>query len=145
MIAMMLPSVAPINILYSTLIRQSNREQNPAILAATFLVGYLAAWVFFSLIATVLQSLLELRGFVSPMQISLTSQIVSAGILICAGLYQLPQWRNYVCSIAEIPRNILQKSGDLAPKVLSEWGWSMALFVSGTAGLLWRYCLWGES
>ena len=91
MIAMMLPSVAPINILYSTLIRQSNREQNPAILAATFLVGYLAAWVFFSLIATVLQSLLELRGFASPMQISLTSQIVGAGILICAGLYQLPQ------------------------------------------------------
>ena len=77
----------PINILYSTLIRQSNREQNPAILAATFLVGYLAAWVFFSLIATVLQSLLELRGFVSPMQISLRSQIVSAEILICAGLY----------------------------------------------------------
>ena len=87
MIAMMLPSVAPINILYSTLIRQSNREQNPAILAATFLVGYLAAWVFFSLIATVLQSLLKLRGFVSPMQISLTSQIFGAGILICAGLY----------------------------------------------------------
>ena len=91
MIAMMLPSVAPINILYSTLIRQSNREQNPAILAATFLVGYLAAWVFFSLIATVLQSLLELRGFVSPMQISLTIQLVGAGILICAGLYRLPQ------------------------------------------------------
>ena len=90
MIAMMLPSVAPINILYSTLIRQSNREQNPAILAATFLVGYLAAWVFFSLIATVLQSLMELRGFASPMQISLTSQIVGAGILICVGLYQLP-------------------------------------------------------
>jgi predicted metal-binding membrane protein len=91
MIAVMLPSVAPINILYSTLIRRSNREQSPAILAATFLVGYLAAWAFFSLIATVLQSLLELRGFVSPMQISLTSQLVGAGILICAGLYQLPQ------------------------------------------------------
>ena len=38
-------------------LRRSNWEQNPAILAATFLVGYLAAWAFFSLNATFLQSL----------------------------------------------------------------------------------------
>ncbi|MEK9764790.1 MAG: DUF2182 domain-containing protein [Deltaproteobacteria bacterium] len=88
MIAMMLPSVASIILLYSTLIRRSNPTQNPSVLAGTFLGGYLAAWAFFSLLATLLQSVLELRGFVSPMMMSLTSQIIGAGVLIAAGLYQ---------------------------------------------------------
>ena len=88
MIAMMLPSVASIILLYSTLTRRSNHTQNPSVLAGTFLGGYLAAWAFFSLLATLLQSVLELRGFVSPMMMSLTSQIISAGVLIAAGLYQ---------------------------------------------------------
>ena len=60
MIAMMLPSVASIILLYSTLIRRSNHTQNPSVLAGTFLGGYLAAWAFFSLLATLLQSILEL-------------------------------------------------------------------------------------
>ena len=88
MIAMMLPSVASIILLYSTLIRRSNHTQNPSVLAGTFLGGYLAAWAFFSLLATLLQSVLELKGFVSPMMMSLTSQIIGAGVLIAAGLYQ---------------------------------------------------------
>ena len=88
MIAMMLPSVASIILLYSTLIRRSNPSQNPSVLAGTFFGGYLAAWAFFSLLATLLQSVLELRGFVSPMMMSLTSQIIGAGVLIAAGLYQ---------------------------------------------------------
>ena len=88
MIAMMLPSVASIILLYSTLIRRSNPTQNPSVLAGTFLGGYLAAWAFFSLLATLLQSVLELRGFVSPMMMSLTSQIIGSGVLIAAGLYQ---------------------------------------------------------
>ena len=88
MIAMMLPSVASIILLYSTLIRRSNHTQNPSVLAGTFLGGYLAAWAFFSLLATLLQSVLELKGFVSPMMMSLTSQIIGAGVLIVAGLYQ---------------------------------------------------------
>ena len=50
--------------------------------------GYLAAWAFFSQLATLLQSVLELRGFVSPMMMSLTSQIIGAGVLIAVGLYQ---------------------------------------------------------
>jgi len=85
---MMLPSVASIILLYSTLTRRSNHTQNPSVLAGTFLGGYLAAWAFFSLLATLLQSVLELRGFVSPMMMSLTSQIIGAGVLIAAGLYQ---------------------------------------------------------
>ena len=88
MIAMMLPSVASVILLYSTLIRRSNHTQNPSVLAGTFLGGYLAAWAFFSLLATLLQSVLELQGFVSPMMMSLTSQIIGAGVLIAAGLYQ---------------------------------------------------------
>jgi predicted metal-binding membrane protein len=88
MIAMMLPSVASIILLYSTLIRRSNQAENPTTIASSFLGGYLAAWAFFSLLATLLQWVLELRGFVSPMEMLLTSQIISAGTLIAAGLYQ---------------------------------------------------------
>ena len=67
MIAMMLPSVASTVLLYTTLIRRGNQAVNAPKLAFFFLTGYLAVWGLFSLLATLAQWFLELRGFVSPM------------------------------------------------------------------------------
>ena len=70
MIAMMLPSVASVVLLYSALIRRSQSSSKAPQSASTFLLGYLTAWAFFSLLATVLQWLGELRGLMSPMNMT---------------------------------------------------------------------------
>lgn len=93
MIAMMLPSVASTVLLYTTLIRRGNRAVNAPKLAFFFLTGYLAVWGLFSLLATLAQWFLELRGFVSPMDMALTGNIMGATVLIIVGIYQFTPWK----------------------------------------------------
>ena len=70
MIAMMLPSVASVVLLYSALIRRSHSSSKAPQSASNFLLGYLTAWAFFSLLATALKWLGELRGLMSPMNMT---------------------------------------------------------------------------
>ena len=93
MIAMMLPSVASTVLLYSSLIRRGDQATNAPKLAFFFLAGYLAVWGLFSLLATFVQWFLELRGFVSPMRMTLTSNIMGATVLIIVGIYQFTPWK----------------------------------------------------
>ena len=87
MIAMMLPSVASVVLLYSALIRRSQFSSKAPQSASTFLLGYLTAWAFFSLLATALQWLGELRGLMSPMNMTLTHHLLASTVLILAGVY----------------------------------------------------------
>ena len=82
MIAMMLPSVASVVLLYSALIRRSQSSSKAPQSASTFLLGYLTAWAFFSLLATALQWLGELRGLMSPMNMTLTHHLLASTVLI---------------------------------------------------------------
>ena len=93
MIAMMLPSVASTVLLYTSLIRRGDQAVNAPKLAFFFLAGYLAVWGLFSLLATYAQWFLELRGFVSPMRMALTSNIMGATVLISVGIYQFTPWK----------------------------------------------------
>jgi len=93
MIAMMLPSVASTVLLYTSLIRRGDQATNAPKLAFFFLAGYLAVWGLFSLLATFVQWFLELRGFVSPMRMTLTSNIMGATVLIIVGIYQFTPWK----------------------------------------------------
>jgi predicted metal-binding membrane protein len=93
MIAMMLPSVASTVLLYTTLIRRGKQAVNAPKLALLFLTGYLAVWGLFSLLATLAQWFLELRGFVSTMDMALTSNIMGATVLIIVGIYQFTPWK----------------------------------------------------
>jgi predicted metal-binding membrane protein len=86
MTAMMLPSAAPLILLYGAAARRSPRRtarRDTYALAA----GYLAAWTVFSLAATALQRALASLLLLSPMMEAGSSR-VSATLLIVAGLYQ---------------------------------------------------------
>ena len=93
MIAMMLPSVASTVLLYTSLIRQGDQAVNAPKLAFFFLTGYLAVWGLFSFLATIAQWFLELRGFVSPTNMTLTSNLMGATVLIVVGIYQFTPWK----------------------------------------------------
>lgn len=87
MVAMMLPAAAPVILLYAKVVRARFALLTPA--TGTFLAGYLAIWLLFSLLAGALQATLEQRGVLSPMTMGLGSKWLMAGVLVAAGLYQL--------------------------------------------------------
>lgn len=92
MIAMMTPSAAPMILLYARATRHAQageRLPQGAVPTAAFAAGYLLAWLGFSLAATVLMWTLETAGFSSAVTMSSASALLSAAILIFAGLYQL--------------------------------------------------------
>lgn len=89
MIAMMTPSVAPLVLLYGRVLRHHGGAGSAYAPSLFLLLGYLAVWLAFSLLAAGIQGLLQPAGLLSPMMLWSKSALLSAGVLALAGLYQL--------------------------------------------------------
>jgi predicted metal-binding membrane protein len=87
MVAMMLPSASPMVLLYARVARHADDLRARAAIPA-FASGYLAIWILFSLLAVIVQWGLERLGAMSAMM-SVSAGVLSGGLLIAAGLYQL--------------------------------------------------------
>jgi predicted metal-binding membrane protein len=87
MVAMMLPSAAPMILLYGTIANRRKSKGDPAVGTGVFGLGYIIVWIGFSLAAVTLQVLLDRAQLLSPMM-SVTSKSVAGGVLIVAGVYQ---------------------------------------------------------
>ncbi len=88
MVAMMLPSAAPMILLFATVNRKQRETGHAYVATSLFAVGYLAAWAGFSLVAMFLQWGFERTGILSPMLVG-TNVIFGGILLLAAGLYQL--------------------------------------------------------
>jgi predicted metal-binding membrane protein len=92
MIAMMLPSAAPMILLHAKIDRSAKtRAGQPGGLmpTAAFTLGYLLAWGLFSAMAVALQWHFEGLGLLSPQMMSSSSTVFAACLLLFAGAYQL--------------------------------------------------------
>jgi predicted metal-binding membrane protein len=90
MIAMMVPGAAPLVLLYGMVRRKASPGTGSSYGSSLFVVvGYLLAWLAFSIAAATLQWLLVRGGVVSAMFLSSSSAALSAAVLLAAGLYQL--------------------------------------------------------
>jgi predicted metal-binding membrane protein len=89
MVAMMLPSVAPVTLLVANIARQ-RAAKGGAFGAGTalFVLGYLAVWVGFAALATLLQWGLDEAGLLSD-TMALANRLVAAAVLVAAGVYQI--------------------------------------------------------
>lgn len=87
MVAMMLPSAAPMILLYARAAASVDAGPRPA--TGSFLAGYLVAWSAFSLGATGLQFLMERVDLLTPMLMASQSRWLSGAVLVSAGIYQL--------------------------------------------------------
>ena len=88
MVAMMLPSAAPMLLLFARVNSQHKAAGPLLVTTGLFALGYLIAWGAFSAAAVALQWGLESARLLSPMM-ETTTVWLSAGILIAAGLWQL--------------------------------------------------------
>jgi len=87
MVAMMLPSAAPMILTFAMVNRKRREREQPFVPTAIFVLGYLAIWTAFSLIAALAQWALHATALLSPMMVS-TSRWLAGILLIAAGLFQ---------------------------------------------------------
>ena len=87
MVAMMLPSAAPMILLHARIDRGTpvQRARDSALFVAT----YLAVWSGFAVLAALLQAALVEAGAVSAMSLALGDRVLAAGLLLAAAAWQL--------------------------------------------------------
>jgi predicted metal-binding membrane protein len=87
MVAMMVPSAAPLILIFAAVYRKRQERQDPAVPTAIFLTGYLLVWTGFSGLATLAQWGLHTAALLSPMMVS-TSSILGGVLMLAAGIFQ---------------------------------------------------------
>ena len=87
MVAMMVPTAAPMILVFANINRKQRELDKPYVSSAIFLSGYLLVWTGFSALATLAQWGLHEAALLSPMMVS-TSPILGGVLLLAAGLFQ---------------------------------------------------------
>jgi predicted metal-binding membrane protein len=95
MIGMMLPSAAPMILLFGTVQRRQLAAESPKLRVALFAAGYLAAWGAFSALAAAAQIALTRLSLLAPLDLAVTTRL-GALFVALAGVYQLTPLKN-VC------------------------------------------------
>jgi predicted metal-binding membrane protein len=95
MVGMMLPSAAPMVLLFGNVQRRQLAAENPSLRVAAFTLGYVVMWGAFSLLAATAQTTLANRALLAPMDLTVTTR-VGALLVALAGIYQLTPLKN-VC------------------------------------------------
>lgn len=85
---MMLPSAAPMILMFAAINRKKREREEPYVPTAAFTSGYLAAWAVFGAAATFADWGLERAALISPATGALGPWLAAA-VLVSAGLYQL--------------------------------------------------------
>lgn len=112
MIAMMVPSAAPMVLLYGRVARHARKRdqmEGGALPASVFVLGYLLAWLGFSALATGAQWGLERAGLMHQMLMWSTSTTLTALLIITAGLYQLTPLKRACLEHCRSPAEYLSK------------------------------------
>lgn len=148
MVGMMIPSAAPVILLYAKVWRKA-QERGAYTYVTAFVLGYLAIWSAFSLAATALQYLLtELRWYSDAME---SENIwLSSSVLILAGLYQFTAFKHACLKQCQSPLGFVTRQWrdgyDGAFRMGVKHGWyclgccwmiMLVLFAVGVMNLLW--------
>jgi predicted metal-binding membrane protein len=149
MVAMMVPTAAPMTLLYAAVARKAAAQHNPLAPTSVFVTGYLAMWAIFSLVATIAQHALDRASLLSPMMVSASAGF-GAALLIAAGVYQFTPVKNACLRNCRAPAHFLSRywrTGKLgafgmglrlgAYCVGCCWILMGLLFVGGVMNLLW--------
>lgn len=149
MAAMMLPSAAPMILLYAAMARRQLERGQASADAGAFTLGYVLVWAGFSLAATLLQFGLERLSLMTPMM--QTSSVALAGaVLIGAGIYQWTPLKQACLRLCRSPLNFMLtewREGSRGAFIMGLrhgaycvgccWVLMLLLFVGGVMNLLW--------
>ncbi|MDX2277196.1 MAG: DUF2182 domain-containing protein [Hyphomonadaceae bacterium] len=151
MVAMMLPSAAPMILLYARVGRSAAAQGRVFASASFFALGYVLAWTVFSLAAALGQFALTQAALLSPMA-ALSTPWLGAAALIAAGLYQWSPLKDICLQKCRAPLAFIQAHGGFKSNAGGAvriglrhglycigccWLLMALLFVGGVMNLLW--------
>ena len=96
MVAMMVPSAAPMILLFATVNRRRREQSGPFVSTGVFLSGYLVVWTGFALVATLGNWGLHQASLLTSMMGGTSSGYLGGALLLTAGIFQWSQLK-YVC------------------------------------------------
>ena len=138
MAAMMAPTAAPMVMLFASVNRRRQEQQQPYVSSMVFLSGYLVIWVGFAAAATVGNWALHTHALMSSMMGSMlgssTSSILGGSLLLASGIFQWTPLKDACLSRCRTPWGF----------VMSYWreGKGGALLMGLQHGLLCLGCCW---
>jgi predicted metal-binding membrane protein len=135
MVGMMMPSVAPMVLLYVNVGRKAAERGSPLAATGWFVAGYLLAWAGFSLAATVAQWQLSRLALITPMMSS-ANDLFGGLLLVAAGLYQWLPLKDVCLTHCQSPLGFLISRGGF---MASPWG---SLRLGAEHGVLCVGCCW---
>ncbi len=136
MVAMMLPSAAPMILLYGKLAR-SARERGGVFVSTTAFAGfYLAVWAGFSALAALVQWALVRSGAVTDMGLAFGNQRIGGALLIAAGLYQLTPLKTACLEKCRSPLSFLMRLWRPGLAGAARLGLSHGLYCLGCCAML---------
>ena len=149
MVAMMLPAVTPLVLLFSKVARSRAERGQPYVSTAFFVSGYFAVWTMFSLGAAVAQWILHGVALLSS-QMTANSSILGGITLIAAGAFQFSPLKSVCLTHCRSPLTFLMtdwRSGRVGAFLMGWkhglfcttccWLLMLLLFVVGVMNLLW--------
>lgn len=133
MVAMMLPSAAPMLLTFAAVTRNRRRADRPYVPVTVFAAGYLAIWCVFSLFAAAGQGLLHRAALLSPTMAS-SSALLAGLLLLAAGLFQLTPLKNRCLTRCRVPLDF----------IMTRWreGWRGAFSMGIEHGAFCAGCCW---
>jgi predicted metal-binding membrane protein len=154
MVAMMLPSAAPVMVLVLGVYRR-RADAHARMAAAAFVAGYLLAWTAFSLIASAGQIAFHRASLMAP-DMRVRSAVLSGVVLLVAGIYQWLPFKNTCLTHCQSPLGFLSqhwREGAIGGLMLGLrhgafcigccWLLMAMLFVVGVMNLAWVAALAG--
>ncbi|MBP2150854.1 DUF2182 domain-containing protein [Xanthobacter flavus] len=133
MVAMMLPSAAPMIDAFATIAKRRRARRDPYVPTLVFVLGYLAVWGGFSLAGATGHWLMANAGLVGP-DMAISNRLLSGGVLVLAGLYQLTSVKQACLTHCRSPSGF----------ILSEWreGYRGSMVMGFRHGLYCVGCCW---
>ena len=149
MVAMMTPTVTPMVTMFATVNKSKKLKQQPYAPVWLFLFGYLLAWGVFSIVVSLLQWPLHVKGLLNPMMDS-RSYLLSGSILIAAGIYQFTPLKDVCLNQCRTPLGFIMtawKDGNWGALQMGFhhgifcvgccWVLMLILFAVGVMNMLW--------
>jgi predicted metal-binding membrane protein len=149
MVAMMLPSAAPMILAFLGVNHRRLAAGQPFVPVGIFVAGYLAIWTAYSAVATLAQWGLHKAALLSP-AMTATSPFLSGGLLIAAGIFQWTPLKRRCLKGCRSPLSFLMsewRDGKAGAFIMGLrhgsycvgccWILMALLFVAGVMNLLW--------
>ena len=149
MVAMMLPSAAPMLLTFAAVARNRRQAQRPYVSVAVFASGYAVIWCAFSLAAAAGQWFLHRAALLSPLMVS-SSAGLAGTLLFAAGVFQFTPLKNSCLKRCRAPLEFIMtrwREGSYGAFSMGIehgafcagccWALMALLFVLGVMNILW--------